>query len=83
MKLNKQSVSSLCSCDEMTDVSGETQLLAFARYKDASDIKKHIFILQKNASVDILGKKYPRLKTPSLKTRSLKNVICSPICTAA
>ena len=30
--------------DEMTDVSGEAQLLAFVRYKEESDIHVHILL---------------------------------------
>lgn len=33
--------------DEMTDVSGEVQLLAFVRYKDISDIKEHILFCKR------------------------------------
>lgn len=44
----KQAVSQFAlQLDEMTDVSGETQLLAFARYKDASDIKEHILFCKR------------------------------------
>lgn len=39
----KQAVSQFAlQLDEVTDVSGETQLPAFAPYKDASGIKEHI-----------------------------------------
>lgn len=44
----KQAVSQFAlQLDEMTDVSGETQLPAFARYKDASDIKEHILFCKR------------------------------------
>lgn len=44
----KQAVSQFAlQLGEMTDVSGETQLLAFTRYKDASDIKERILFCKR------------------------------------
>lgn len=44
----KQAVSQFAlQLGEMTDVSGETRLLAFARYKDASDIKERILFCKR------------------------------------
>ena len=38
--------------DEMTDVSGEAQLLAFVRYKEESDIHVHFSVSQEADGTD-------------------------------
>lgn len=47
VKKMKQTGQFALQLDEMTDVSGDAQLLAFVRYKDVSDINEHILFCKK------------------------------------
>lgn len=66
--------------DEMTDVSGDAQLLAFARYKDVSDINKHILFC-KRLPAKTTGEEMFQVIDTFFKEHDLRWKSCSHICT--
>ncbi|KAL2103117.1 hypothetical protein ACEWY4_002285 [Coilia grayii] len=68
--------------DEMTDVSGEAQLLAFVRYKDVSvsDIKEHILFC-KRLPGQTTGEKMFQVIDSFFKEHEIQWNQCSHICT--
>ncbi|XP_060758376.1 zinc finger BED domain-containing protein 5-like [Neoarius graeffei] len=66
--------------DEMTDVSGEAQLLAFIRYKDVSDINEHILFC-KRLPGKTTGEKMFQVIDSFFKEHDIQWKQCSYICT--
>ncbi|KAE8287511.1 Zinc finger MYM-type protein 6 [Larimichthys crocea] len=66
--------------DEMTDVSGEAQLLAFVRYKDVSDIKEHILFC-KRLPGKTTGEKMFQVIDSFFKEHDIQWNRCNHICT--
>lgn len=66
--------------DEMTDVSGEAQLLAFVRYKDVTDINEHILFCKKLTG-KTTGEDIFQVMDSFFKDNNLEWKSCSHICT--
>ncbi|KAJ4941766.1 hypothetical protein JOQ06_011640 [Pogonophryne albipinna] len=66
--------------DEMTDVSGEAQLLSFVRYKDASDINEHILFC-KTLPGKTTGEELFQVIDSFFREHDLQWKTCSHICT--
>nr|XP_033497741.1 SCAN domain-containing protein 3-like [Epinephelus lanceolatus] len=66
--------------DEMTDVSGDAQLLAFVRYKDVSDINEHILFCKKLPG-KTTGEEMFQIIDSFFKEHDLQWKTCSHICT--
>ena len=66
--------------DEMTDVSGDAQLLAFVRYKDVSDINEHILFC-KRLPGKTTGEEMFHVIDSFFKEHDLQWKTCSHICT--
>ena len=66
--------------DEMTDVSGDAQLLAFVRYKDVSDINEHILFC-KRLPGKTTGEEMFHVIDSFFKEHDVQWKTCSHICT--
>uniref|UniRef100_A0A8C6UXW9 Uncharacterized protein n=1 Tax=Neogobius melanostomus TaxID=47308 RepID=A0A8C6UXW9_9GOBI len=66
--------------DEMTDVSGEAQLLAFVRYKDESDINEHVLFC-KALLGKTTGKEIFQMIDSFFKEHDIEWTYCTHICT--
>uniref|UniRef100_A0A3B4ZU95 DUF4371 domain-containing protein n=1 Tax=Stegastes partitus TaxID=144197 RepID=A0A3B4ZU95_9TELE len=66
--------------DELTDVSGDAQLLAFVRYKDVSDINEHILFCKKLPG-KTTGQEMFQIIDSFFKEHDLQWKACSHICT--
>lgn len=66
--------------DEMTDVSGEAQLLGFVRYKDETDITEHVLFC-KTLSGKTTGEEIFQVIDSFLKEHDLAWESCTHICT--
>ncbi|CAL9683639.1 unnamed protein product [Knipowitschia caucasica] len=66
--------------DEMTDVSGEAQLLAFVRYKDESDINEHVLFC-KALPGKTTGEEIFQVIDSFFKEHDIEWTYCTHICT--
>lgn len=76
----KQAGQFVLQLDEMTDVSGDGQLLAFACYKDVSDIKEHILFFKRMPAKTTREEMFQVIDT-FFKEHDLRWKSCSHICT--
>ncbi|XP_048869513.1 SCAN domain-containing protein 3-like [Brienomyrus brachyistius] len=80
VKKIKQAGQFALQLDEMTDVSGDAQLLAFVRYKDVSDINEHILFCKKLPGKTTGGEMFQVIDS-FFKEHDLQWNTCSHVCT--
>uniref|UniRef100_A0A8C5HGG8 DUF4371 domain-containing protein n=1 Tax=Gouania willdenowi TaxID=441366 RepID=A0A8C5HGG8_GOUWI len=79
-RIDDMSVNIIEQLDEMTDVSGHAQLLAFVRYKDVSDINEHILFCKKLPG-KTTGEQMFQIIDIFFKEHDLQWKTCGHICT--